>query len=63
MAKYRVYGKVSGTKYLGVFEADSPEEAEDKALNSDSNTLDTPQGLEFDLDDSSCSEAIVELVE
>ena len=35
MPKYRVYGAVIGGKYLGEFEADNPEEAEQKALNSE----------------------------
>lgn len=35
MPKYRVYAKVSGSKYLGEFEAATPEEAEQLALESD----------------------------
>lgn len=35
MQKYRVYGAVTGGKYLGEFEANSPEEATQKALDSD----------------------------
>ena len=33
--KYHVVGHVTGGKYLGVFEADSEEEAIKKALNSE----------------------------
>ena len=33
--KWRVVGSVSASKYLGVFEADTKEEAEEMALNSD----------------------------
>jgi hypothetical protein len=33
--KYKVYGTVTGTKYLGTFEAESAEVAETMALNSD----------------------------
>ena len=32
--KYNVYGKVSGTKFLGTFEASSPEEAECAAMKA-----------------------------
>lgn len=35
MTKYRVYGKVEGTKYLGTFEANSKEEAENMAGDSE----------------------------
>lgn len=34
MPKYNVTGTVTGAKYLGVFEADSPEAAVEKALES-----------------------------
>lgn len=33
MPKYRVSASVTGSKFLGVFEADSPEEAEKKAVD------------------------------
>lgn len=35
MPKYRAYGVVVGTKYLGEFEAKNKKEAERKALESD----------------------------
>jgi hypothetical protein len=35
MAKYSVYGKVTGTKYVGEFEANSAEEAIQMAEESD----------------------------
>jgi len=35
MPKYRVYGKVVGTKYIGTFEAATKEEAEQKAWDDD----------------------------
>jgi len=35
MPKYRVYGVVTGGKYLGEFEANTPEEAKQLALDSD----------------------------
>jgi hypothetical protein len=34
MAKFRVYGKVVATKYIGEFEADSKEQAEEMAWKS-----------------------------
>ena len=35
MNKFAVYGKVVGSKFLGVFEAETAEQAEEMALNSD----------------------------
>ena len=32
MKRFAVYGKVYGTKYLGTFEAESPERAEEIAM-------------------------------
>lgn len=32
MPKFRVWGRVVGTKYLGVFEVNSKEETEEKAI-------------------------------
>ena len=37
--KFRVYGTVVGSKYLGIFEAESKEEAEEKALDTSSVSL------------------------
>lgn len=39
MAKYRVYGKVVGTKYIGVYEGNTKEEAENKAYKDSSISL------------------------
>lgn len=39
MPKYNVVGKVYASKFLGVFEADTPEEAVEMALNSDSASI------------------------
>jgi hypothetical protein len=38
VTKFRVYGVFTATKFLGEFEADSPEEAEEMAANSDENS-------------------------
>lgn len=35
MPKYDVYGEVQGTKYLGEYEAESPEEAEEMAMEAE----------------------------
>lgn len=39
MQKYRVVGKVYASKYLGEFEANSPEEAVELALASDAASV------------------------
>lgn len=39
MTLYRAYGKVVGTKYLGLFEANSKEEAEDLARSSEESAV------------------------
>lgn len=57
MPKYSVYGVVTGGKYLGVFEAENKEAAEEMAMNSEaaqisfchhcSRDCEDPQILEF----------------
>lgn len=37
MPKYEVYGVAYASKYLGTFEANNKEEAEEMAMNSDAN--------------------------
>lgn len=37
--KYRVSGQVTGSKYLGVFEANTPEEAEEIAIEQNGISL------------------------
>ena len=60
--KYVVFGIVTGTKYLGTWEADSPDEAIDKALQSDDNHISVCHycSRSFDLDDICCQEGIAE---
>ena len=60
--KFHVYGKMTASKYLGVFEAASEEEAVDMALSSDKNHtfLCHQCSYEIDLDDSSFSDADAE---
>jgi hypothetical protein len=65
MPKFRVYGIVTGSKYLGEFEADDEQSAEIAAANSPQNSY----GLchqcsdEFDLDEHSCQSFVVEKTE
>lgn len=35
--KWHVHGTIVGTKYLGIFEADTKEEAEDMAMESEAS--------------------------
>lgn len=39
MPKFRVYGIATGSKYLGEFEAETAEEAEEMAANSEHNSV------------------------
>lgn len=39
MRKYAVYGVMTGSKFLGEFEANSPEEAKEMAANSEQNNV------------------------
>ena len=59
--KYRAYGIVTGSKYLGEYEADSPEEAEEMALNK-SNVFLCHQCAD-ECEDPEIHEVTVELVE
>ena len=56
--KWRVYGRVHGSKYLGEFEADTRERAEELAANSEKNHVGLCHACarEFDLNDPSCQE-------
>nr|WP_297388201.1 hypothetical protein [uncultured Roseateles sp.] len=63
--KFRVYGIVTGTKYLGEFEAETEEEATAMGLNSTNNSLSICHRCSesFDLDDVACGDAHVEEVQ
>lgn len=65
MPKYRVTGIAYASKYLGEFEAMNEEEAIEIALSCDNNYLAICDKCndDFELSDSSCAEAIAELVE
>jgi len=62
MPKYRVYGVVTGSKFLGVYEAASEEEAVEQALEGDKNytSLCHQCADEIELDDYSCSRGYAE---
>lgn len=64
MARYRVYGIVTGTKSLGEFDADSPEEAVKMGLDSDENDLIICHQCSRQVElDYSCASGIAELVD
>ncbi len=62
MKKYRVYGIFTGTKFLGVYEAASVEEAQVRGLNSTENHVSICHqcSSNLELDDYSCHDATVE---
>lgn len=61
MPKFRAYAKVVGSKYLGVFEAENKEQAEQMALESDEayisvchqciREIDNPEVTEVELEE------------
>ncbi len=63
MAKYRVYGIMTATKFLGVFEADTKEQAQEHGLSSTKNHVSLCHQCsdELSLDDYCCHDAIAEL--
>jgi hypothetical protein len=63
MPKYRVYGKVIGTKYLGTFEADNEQEAIEKGLDSDDVSITLYHSYEDQVDGLEVEDARVDLVE
>ena len=63
MPKYEVFGKFIGSKRLGVFEADTPEDALAMALESDENYISIPHSLDWEMNDSAADDGWVELVE
>lgn len=63
MPTYSVVGKVYASKYLGEFEADSPEDAVEKALASDAAAVCLCHQCSDQAEDAEISDAIAELVE
>lgn len=58
--KYTVYGKVVGTKFLGTFEAESPEEAEELALANGNYHISVCHQCSREVDDPEIESIIVE---
>jgi hypothetical protein len=63
MPKYRVYGKVVGTKYLGMFEAENERDAIEKGFESDDVSITLCHSCEDQVDGLEVEDAHAELVE
>lgn len=65
MPKYEVSAMFTGTKFLGVFEAETEEAAISKALDSDQNhaSLCHQCASEVELDDTCAHEGVASLVD
>ncbi len=60
MPKYRCYGTIVGSKYLGVVEADNPEEAERNAWELDSTYISLCHQCAPECEDAAVTEVSVE---
>ncbi|MGM1048378.1 MAG: hypothetical protein ACQEXX_19875 [Bacillota bacterium] len=60
MPKFRVYGAVKATKYIGEFEAANKEEAEQMAWDSDGASVSVCWHCAKDVEDPEIEEMIVE---
>lgn len=63
MPKFAVTGVVTGSKYLGEFEADSPEAAVALALNSEEARVDMCHSCADQCEDAEVNDAIASLIE
>lgn len=63
MPKYRVYGSVVATKYIGEFEAGTKEEAERMAWDSEECWVSVCHQCSSDVSDPEIEEIIVEEVD
>ncbi|MNR93663.1 hypothetical protein D3C72_247210 [compost metagenome] len=63
MVKYRVYGSVKATKYIGVIEANSKEEAEEKAWRMDEAAVSLCHQCSSEAEDPEIDELVIEEVE
>ena len=63
MPKYRAYGHVHGSKFIGEFEADNPEEAKRLAEESDECWVNVCHQCAREVDDPVIDEIDVELAE
>lgn len=62
MPKFDVWATVSGTKYLGEFEAKTKEDAEEMALVSDASSVRLCHQCNDQCEDPECTKAVAELV-
>jgi ferredoxin len=63
MALYRVVGSVVASKYLGEFEADSPEQAVEMALDSEAACISLCHACADECSDAVIETATAEMVE
>jgi hypothetical protein len=63
MPKFRVWAAVTGTKYLGEFEAETKEQAEEMALVSDAASVRLCHQCSDECEDPQCDSASAEPVE
>jgi hypothetical protein len=63
MPKYGVYGLVTGSKFLGVVEADTPEEAEEKGFDLEGCYCSVCNQCSDQIDDPQISEVQVEEID
>lgn len=63
MPKFEVYGKVTGSKYLGVFEAHSEEEAIQLALQSTASMVSFCRQCTDNCEDPEINEAVADRIE
>jgi len=60
MAKYKVYGIVTGMKYIGEFEANNKEEAEQMAWDSENGYVSICYHCSKEIDEPQIEKMIVE---
>ena len=63
MAKYRIYGTVTGSKYIGEVEADSKEEAEEKAWEKLDTSICLCWECSREIKDPEVTEVVAEVIE
>ncbi|MDR9792732.1 hypothetical protein ACTHHL_04595 [Aeribacillus composti] len=63
MPKYQVYGVVTGTKYIGEFEANNKEEAEQIAWDSENSHVSICYHCSKEIDEPQIEKLVVEKVE
>lgn len=61
MSTYRCYAVVTGSKYLGTVEADTAEEAQEKALELDSAYISLCHQCSHQIEDPQVQEVVAEV--